>query len=141
MIVSDRRRRPRALTAVAVLVCLIIVTLVAGAVLKVALSQRDQTRAAEQRLQAEWLAEAGIQRALARLAAEPGYTGETWEIPPRDLDSVDGAQVAITVARAPGDGRKRDVRVHADYPLDAPRRARHSKQVVVETQAGVGTNG
>jgi type II secretory pathway component PulK len=122
-------------------VCLIIVTLVAGAVLKVALSQRDQTRGAEQRLQAQWLTEAGIQRALARLSAEPNYAGEIWEIPPRDLDSSDGARVAITVARAPGDGRNRHVRVQADYPLDAPRRARHSKQIIVETRAGVGKSG
>ena len=59
MTIFTRRQRPRGLTAVAVLVCLIIVTMVAGSVLKVALAQRDQTRAQERRLQAEWLAEAG----------------------------------------------------------------------------------
>ena len=132
MTITTRRQQPRGLTAVAVLVCLIIVTMVAGSVLKVALAQRDQTRAQERRLQAEWLAEAGIQRALARLATEPGYTGETWEISASDLGSADAALVAITVGRGADDGKSRQIRVQADFPRDPPRRARHSKRIVVE---------
>jgi hypothetical protein len=120
------------MTAVAVLVCLIIMTLIAGAVLKVASAHRGQIRAQERRLQAEWLAEAGIQRALARLAADSGYAGETWEVSARDLDSTEGARIAIAVERVPDDRGRRKIRVQADYPRDPPRRARYSRQIVLE---------
>jgi len=120
MTVTTGAQRRRGMTAVAVLVCLIIITMIAGAVVKVALAGRDQVRAQERRLQAEWLAEAGIQRALARLAADPRYRGETWEIAARDLDSADAATVAITVEPAPGDAKSRQVRARADFPRMEP---------------------
>jgi type II secretory pathway pseudopilin PulG len=135
MTISTRKQRPRGLTAVAVLVCLIIITMVAGALLKVTFAQRDETRVQERRLQAQWLADAGIQRALARLDADPGYSGETWEIPARDLDSADGAAVAITVTPAPGDPKHRQIRVQADYPRNPPSRARSTKQIRVENDS------
>ncbi|HZW32326.1 MAG TPA: hypothetical protein VFF52_16555 [Isosphaeraceae bacterium] len=128
------RRRPhsRGLTVVVVLVCLIIITIMAGAVLKAGLTQREQVKAQEHRLQAEWLAESGLQRALARLTADPGYKGETWEVPARDLDSADDALVAITVEPARGGAHGRTVRVQADYPRDPTRRARHSRVIDIE---------
>jgi type II secretory pathway pseudopilin PulG len=121
------RARRRGLTAVAVLVCLIIITMVSGAVIRVGVARRDEVRAQERRLQAEWLAEAGIQRALARLDADPAYTGETWDIAARDLDSADGAVVTITVGPAAGEPKRKVVRVQADYPRDPSRRARNTK--------------
>jgi hypothetical protein len=121
------------LTAVAVLVCLIIITIMAGALLRVGLSQREQVKAQEHRLQAEWLAESGIERAAARLAADPGYKGETWEVAARDLDSTDDALVSITVEPAHG-SKGRQVRVQADYPRDPTRRARHSQ--IIEMESG-----
>jgi len=117
---------------VAVLVCLIIITMMAGALLKAGLTQREQVKAQEHRLQAEWLAESGIQRATARLAADPDYKGETWEVPARDLDSADDALVAITVEPARG-AKGRTVRVQADYPRDPTRRARHSRVIDIES--------
>ena len=121
------------MTVVAVLVCLIIITMIAGAVLKVGLARRDLVRAQERQLQTEWLVEAGIQRALARLAADPGYKGETWEVPARDLDSADDALVAITVEPAHGGAKGGTVRVQADYPRDPTRRARHSRVIDIES--------
>ena len=37
-----------------------------------------QSRVNQQQLQAEWLADAAVSRAVAHLAAEPNYRGETW---------------------------------------------------------------
>ena len=54
--------RPRGLTVVAVLVCLIVIALVSSAVLRVGLAQRDFARSRERRLQAEWLVESGLER-------------------------------------------------------------------------------
>jgi hypothetical protein len=129
---STRNKPRRGLTVIAVLVCLVIITMVAGSVLKVALAHRDSTRAQERRLQAAWLAEAGLERALARLAGDPDYPGETWEISASDLDSADPGLVTIEAGRAPGDRRRREVRIQADYPRDPPHRARHSLQIVLE---------
>ena len=129
MRLSHRRRgQSRGLTVVAVLVCLVIITIMAGALLRVGLAHRERAKAQEHRLQAEWLAESGIQRATARLAADPGYKGETWEVSARDLDATDDALVTITVEPA-HDGKGRQVRVQADYPRDPTRRARHSRVI------------
>ena len=46
---------------------------------------RAGRRSQERRLQAEWLAESGAQRAVARLARDHDYTGETWSLTARDL--------------------------------------------------------
>jgi len=136
------------MTVVAVLVCLIVVTLVSGAVLKVGLAHLALVRAQEHRLQSEWLAESGFQRALARLAADREYTGETWPISATDLglpertpaartmEKTDGAAAVVTIAvdRVAGFATRRRVRVQADYPRDAPDRSRHSKQVIINLE-------
>ena len=133
MRLSHRRRgHSRGLTVVAVLVCLVIITIMAGALLRVGLAHRERAKALEHRLQAEWLAESGIQRAIARLAVDPGYRGETWEVPARDLDSEDDALVTITIEPARGAAQGRTVRVQADYPRDPTRRARHSRAIDIE---------
>jgi type II secretory pathway pseudopilin PulG len=138
------RARParRGLTAVAVLVCLVIVTMISGALLKIGVAHRDFVRGQERKLQAEWLAQSGIDRARARLAVQPDYTGETWKLAPRDLnlsepDSTSNgpaALVHIAVERPEnsGNAQGRLIKVQADYPPDAPRRARHSTQILVE---------
>jgi Tfp pilus assembly protein PilV len=138
------RARParRGLTAVAVLVCLLIITMISGALLKIGVAHRDFVRGQERKLQAEWLAQSGIERALARLAAQPDYSGETWKLAPRDLnlsepDSTSNgpaALVHIVVERPENAGTAggRLIKVQADYPPDAPRRARHSMQILVE---------
>ena len=129
------------MTAVAVLICLVVVTLISGVLLKVGLAHRDSVRAQERRLQAEWLAQAGLDRALFRLAASAGYTGETWQLSAADLGL--GATSADRVAdrqRLSGSRSSRPARVpnaklikvQADYPPDPPHRARHSLQIQVE---------
>jgi hypothetical protein len=139
-----RNRRPgrRGLTAVAVLVCLVVITLVSGVLLKLGLAHRDQVRSQEQRLQAEWLAESGIDRALARLASDPGYAGETWKLTRRDLGlpelpgTEEGPAAVVTIkvepAGSPGNSAAQLVKVQADYPPDLPRRTRHSTQIRLE---------
>jgi hypothetical protein len=150
--IKKRAVKPsRGMTVVAVLVCLIIVTLISGAVLKVGLAQRELARALERRLQAEWLAESGAQRALARLARDRDYAGETWLLGAGDLSQSErdpasalageadraAAVVTIAVERVPADSLRRRVRVQADYPRDPPRRSRHTKQFMIDLQPSV----
>jgi len=148
MIVSQRRTPSRGMTVVAVMICLIVVTLASGAVLKVGLAYRARVQLQERRLQAEWLAESGVERALARLAVDRAYTGETWPISAADLGLPDqppatgtteksqGAAAVVTIAVDPLEGvaTRRRVRVQADYPRDAPGRSRHSKQVIINLE-------
>ena len=73
------RGRRRGLTVVAVLVCLIVLVLVGGALLKLGIARAGLNRDFEHRLQAEWLVESGISRPWP--ASRPsGYKGETWSL-------------------------------------------------------------
>jgi type II secretory pathway pseudopilin PulG len=145
---QPRRRGRRALTTVAVLVCLVVISLILAALLKVGLAQRLQVRNQERNLQAEWLAESGIDRALARLAADRNYAGEEWSIGPEDLASPRGpkrdgsggapaplaAKVTIIVDRIAEEPNRRRIRAQADYGLDPPTRSRHTKQVLIDLE-------
>jgi len=122
-----------------VLVCLVVITLISGALLKVGVAHRDQVRAQERRMQAEWLAQSALERARARLADRSDYAGETWKITAAELglDAVSSAGqgpaalVLIAVERPSGSADQRLIKVQADFPPDLPRRARHSlKQIV-----------
>jgi hypothetical protein len=153
MIVARTRKPSRGMTVVAVLVCLIILTLISGVILKASLAHRELTRNQERRLQAEWLAESGAQRALARLARDRDYAGETWSLGFDDLGqsqratpikSPDGsdktaARITIAVKREPAVANRRRIHIQADYPLDEPLRSRHSKEIMIDlepSQAG-----
>jgi hypothetical protein len=148
MIVERTARPRRGLTTIAVMICLLIITLISGALLKVGLAQRDMSRERERRLQAEWLAESGMDRALARLTIDRGYTGETWPITARELGLPEttapagptdeavrsAAMVTIAVEPIAGESNRRRIRVQADFPPEAPRRSRHSKLVVIDLE-------
>jgi Tfp pilus assembly protein PilX len=140
-----RPRRTRAgrrgLTAVAVLVCLLIVTLISAALLKVGVARRGELKVQERRVQAEWLAQAGLDRALHRLTASRDYAGERWTLSAADLNSppagVSAGEpagvVRISIERpASAPAEQRLIQVQADYPPDPPRRARHSLRMLVD---------
>ena len=153
MIAARAKKPSRGMTVVAVLVCLIIVTLISGAVLKVSVAQRELARSQERRLQAEWLAESGVERAMARLARDRDYRGETWSLErprsgaeraaptgtsPAKAETA-AARITITVERVPAATNRRRIHVQADYPLDAHGRSRHTKEIMIDlepSQAG-----
>ncbi len=130
----------RGLTTVAVLICLVVIMLISGVLLKIGVAQRDRVRAMERSLQAEWLAQAGLDRAAARLASSAGYAGETWALARRDLGLTEAtggepgraALVLIKIEKPPGAPGRRLIKVQADFPPDPPHRARHSAQMLVE---------
>jgi hypothetical protein len=127
---------------------LIVITVIGTALIKVGLTQRSQVRSQEHRLQAEWLAESGLDRALARLAADRNYPGEEWPVRGEDLALPVGAtttrspgsgaqsvaKITITVDRVTEGANRRRIRVQADYPLEPPMRSRQSKQVLIDLE-------
>lgn len=128
---STRRRPRRGMLGIAVMACLIVLVIIAGALIRAGVARRDALRVQERRLQADWLAEAGLARGLARLEADPSYHGETWTIEPRDLGTQDGATVVIAVEKSPT-SNSRTLSVRADYPRDPPQRARRSRRVTID---------
>jgi hypothetical protein len=145
MIASKARNARRGLTVVAVLMCLIVLTLIGATLLKLGLVRRQINRDLEIRLQAEWLLESGVDRALAR-AAKRDYTGETWRLAAADLGlperseqknrqteaSVVAAIVTISVDQPGAEADHRRIRVHADYPLGGTHPSRRSKELLVD---------
>jgi len=134
---SHARSSRRGLTSVAVMVLLFVIALISASLVKLVGTYRERSRANERVMQAELLADAGLDRAFARLADQPDYAGERWEVPAEALglpSAPDGAGpaavVTIRVERAEPGGA-RSVRVQADYPPDPPRRARSSRDVVL----------
>ena len=130
-----RGRSPRrGIAFVPAMVCLVLVTVFCAALLRQSHLRRTVARDEERRAQADWLAESGFRRALARLAADRAYPGETWEIPGESLGGRGAGVVRVSVEPVDGRPGRRRVRVEADYPRDDDRRARHSKQRTVDLQ-------
>jgi len=117
---------------VVVLVCLIVLMSLSGVVLRLRLLEHKRLKQEESRLQAEWLAESAVSRALARLKKSNGaYLGEVWKLSRDDWTQPQSGQVEIKVERFPSSTGKRRIRVVADYPSASPNRIRLSKSVTV----------
>lgn len=133
---TDRRRpMSRGAAAFFALVCLSLLALVVIGMLRQGRIRRERMRAAEHRQQADWLVEAGLERAAARLGAEADYEGENWAIGPETLG---GRSAVVVIAVEPGEGEARSVRVRAAYPADpsAPNRTTRTKVFQVRPAAG-----
>jgi Tfp pilus assembly protein PilX len=122
-----RRRRGGGL--VVAMVTLLVVTTLMGSVIRSLLVELRQSRQDAAQLQAQWLAEAAIERAQSRLRSNRDYSGETWVInlsPGANSEAnasgvVEIGVVKTTVERGSEDQPTR-VAVTARYPDDPRRR-------------------
>jgi len=137
---SEFRRggQPRAVISVAVLVCLLVMTLICGSLLRLVHSERMLVRNQERTLQADWLAESALERAALRLGDDPAYRGETWTLSAKELGGSTPGVVTIDVERLgdPAESNRRQVTVQADYPIDPPQRIRARRQAIVDIGPG-----
>ncbi len=117
----------RGLVLVAVLVCLAIAMVLFASSVRTLLLQRQQVRAQQDRMQAEYLADSALRRAAARLAADPSYQRETWLIDAPSLAMPASARVEIRVEPSPDGAEARRIRAVADVPDVGVARARRSK--------------
>ena len=90
---------------IVVLVGLAVATTIFLSVLKLIAVQRQSVELQARQIQAGWLAESAVQRAAARLSAEAGYRGETWNISAQEIGGRDGATIAIRVDERPRQAR------------------------------------
>jgi len=116
------------------LVCVVLTVALAGLIARTIVVNMQYDRAQRWRMQCQWLAEAGVERAIARIAADPDFTGETWRIGPEQLDGRHAAVVWMAVASDPREPAERLLNVQADFP-DAPHaRVRHTRTVRLPRQ-------
>ncbi len=133
-VAAVRPARRRGVVLLVGIVCLAVASVLFLSLLRLSVAERHRVDTEAWQLQAAWLAESGLERAAARLAADPEYQGETWSLPADVLGTQDDAAVRIQVENVPDDPHRRTVRVEADYPDHPQRRARYSKQVVFHVQ-------
>ena len=131
---TPRRSNRRGLAIVPAFVCLVLVTLFCGVLLKLAASHRVLVRSESRKTQADWLVESGLERASARLSVDPQYRGETWELAANEMAGGKAAVVRINVETLNNDPKRRRVRVEADYPRDDTLRARSSSTRNIELE-------
>lgn len=126
-------RRRGAVLLVAV-VCIAVASVIFLSLLRLSVAERTRVETEAWQVQAAWLAESALERAAARLADDPDYQGETWNLSADDLGTRYGAAVTIQAETIPERKQRRLIRVEADYPDRSQRRARRSKQLVVEVK-------
>jgi len=117
---------------IVILVCVALAVTIIVSVARSAVVQQQRVRSRAWQLQARLLAESGLERAAARLAADPKYAGETWSVVPEALDGRHGAAVQIQVEALPRPSSRRLVRVRADFPDQPDARVRQTREAVVE---------
>ena len=134
---SIRRQHPRSdarrgAVLVAAMICVMILALMSAALLRTVSLAREQSRSEARRVQAECLADAAIERAVARLRAEPKFEGEKWVITADELQAAASAAVAIRI-ESTDDVWK--VHIQADFPGDATLRARAVREFELSKSA------
>ena len=112
----------------AVVVVITIAAILFGSLLKTSFGERFVVQSQQYAEQSAALAASGIERAAARLQADPGDPGENWQIPAASLDGRHDAVVEITVEPLDDSGGRR-IRVQADFPRRVERRMRHTLEV------------
>lgn len=127
----ERRGVVLAVALVVFLLCMAIVcTLLQGVI-----NHERQVRDHRQLDQAHWLADAGIDRAIAQVRQSDKYRGETWKVSADDLGGISDGKVAITVQAVdehPGELR---ILAQADYPDDDVHRVRQSRETTIRLKS------
>jgi hypothetical protein len=113
------------------LVCMTVSAVLIGSLLRLAVVDRRQVRTDQHRLQADWLAESAIGRAVYQLSNNPEYAGEQWDIPAAELGGRHAGRVEINVASPEDDEGRRVVTAAAVYPTDATLFAKRTKTITL----------
>jgi type II secretory pathway component PulK len=119
------------IAALITVVCLSVVMAIGAVLLKASQAERHFDERLVAQVQADWLAEAGISRAAAQLAASIQYKGETWKIPASHLNRAAGdAVVRIEIKPDSSNAKRRVVHVIAAFspigssPVETSKEAR-----------------
>jgi len=122
----------RGMVLMVFLVCLAVAAALIVGTARIAMTAHKATQTASWSVQSRLLAESAVERAAAKLAADPAYTSETWTVPAADFGGEDGGVARIDVKRVAGQDKRRTVKVEADFPDDPVNYARQQKEIIVD---------
>lgn len=123
----------RGAVMVLVMVCLLGVSMLAATLLRLAVAQQRQLRMEGRRLQAEWLAEAALERAAAMLRRDPAWSGDEWTLSADVLP--EGGTVVTRVEPAAAAEGGWQVAAAASVPAGDPWRARVTRRAILHDRA------
>lgn len=131
---TNRCRRGGAI--VAAMVTLAIVTLIAATLVNAMVATHRQSQRYADELQAQWLAEAALDRAIAQLRAAPEYSGETWtpSITAGEAEEKSAGIATIRIESAAGERAVRTIYVEATWPADEVQRVLVQRELPVPEQ-------
>jgi type II secretory pathway component PulK len=129
-----RGRRKRGVVLIAVIVLFSVSLTLFGLWSQAAIREHRRLETQQFRVQAERLAEAGLQRAVSLRAADAKYSDEVWSVPATELDKSHTAQVRIYLAPGPDAGNIR-LEATAEFPVGIPHRVQITKSVVIRHPA------
>ena len=118
---SIRRQRRAVILIVLIFVMTFAVTLF-GLWARQVVRERHQVEMQQFQLQAVRLAEAGVQRLLAKHRSDKSAQNESWSIPAQDLDNRHAAVVRLQVLPAV-DGKSTKYMATAEFPAESLRNA------------------
>jgi Tfp pilus assembly protein PilX len=124
---------------VVAMVTLLVVTLIAGSVVRSLVASHRQARQHEGELQAQWLADAALVRAAAQLSRDADYERETWRPAMSDASAPEEGGVAIIrVEQVDAQPGQRRLIVEARYPDHEWRRVSVRRELLIgeTTMAG-----
>lgn len=127
--VSHTRRRGGIL--IVAMVCMLLATMILGAMLKLTMMHGRQMRTEQYSVQADWLAVSAVERAASRLFDDRSYSGEVWEIEAGLIGGVYDGRAEIRVTPSAEDQDEYSVTVVAVYPLHSPQPMRRTKTVSI----------
>jgi Tfp pilus assembly protein PilX len=132
---SPKKRGRRSGSGLVVaLVTLLVITSIMGSIMHARLAELRQTRQTAIQVQAQWLADAAVERAAARLSADTKYAGESWKIDLPGSNSGTELRGTVEIRIERGDSEKStQIVVQANYPDDSQRRVSAQRAVSVST--------
>jgi hypothetical protein len=123
--------RRRGAILVVGMMCVLLTSFLVVQVARMAVRRRVRHRGAHQSLQADWLADSGAARAVARWQADATYAGETWTIAADELGG--SAAGEVTIAVRPTEAGGQEFVVTAEFPASSPTAARRTRSVPIPT--------
>ena len=127
---TQDRPRKRGVVLICVVACLAVTTLLLGGMLKRALLTKRQSRTERHLRQAQWLVQAGAERAAFRLANDVEYTGEVWSLAADSIVGTGPGVVRISVSRESMD--RASARVVAEYPSGGAASIRRTREFLID---------
>jgi type II secretory pathway component PulK len=107
-----RHRRRRGVALMIALAVLTLLLVLAALLTRAAVHGQRETRFQERRLQADFLAEAGLERAVAQLQKVPQYPGETWHVSASDSGLDDDCDILIKLRENSAGGLQLEITAH-----------------------------